>query len=54
MQQVRPINLSISDELTEVAFIRDWIPFGTSTKLVRIRLAFTQDLIDPVRIRSAI
>ena len=29
-------------------------PFGTGTKLVRIRFVFTRDLVDPVRIRSAI
>ena len=29
-------------------------PFGTSTKLVRISLVFTWDLVDPVRIGSAI
>ena len=29
-------------------------PFGTGTKLVRISLAFTRDLVDPVRIGSAI
>ena len=29
-------------------------PFGTGTKLVRIRLVFTRDLVDPVGIRSAI
>ena len=29
-------------------------PFGTGTKLVRISLVFTRDLMDPVRIGSAI
>ena len=29
-------------------------PFGTGTKLVRINLVFTRDLVDPVRIGSAI
>ena len=29
-------------------------PFGTGTKLARIRLVFTWDLVDPVRIGSAI
>ena len=29
-------------------------PFGTGTKLTRISLAFTRDLLDPVRIGSAI
>ena len=29
-------------------------PFGTGTKLVRISLMFIQDLVDPVRIGSAI
>ena len=29
-------------------------PFGTGTKLARINLVFTQDLVDPVRIGSAI
>ena len=29
-------------------------PFGTGTKLVRISLAFTRDLVDPVQIGSAI
>ena len=29
-------------------------PFGTGTKLVRIILVFTRDLVDPVRIGSAI
>ena len=29
-------------------------PFRTGTKLVRISLVFTQDLMDPVRIGSAI
>ena len=29
-------------------------PFGTGTKLVRISLVFTWDLVDPVRIGSAI
>ena len=29
-------------------------PFGTGTKLVRISLVFTRDLVDPVRIGSAI
>ena len=29
-------------------------PFGTGTKLVRISLVLTQDLVDPVRIGSAI
>ena len=29
-------------------------PFGTGTKLVRISLVFTRDLVDPLRIRSAI
>ena len=28
-------------------------PFGTGTKLVRISLVFTRDLVDPVQIRSA-
>ena len=29
-------------------------PFETGTKLVRISIVFTRDLVDPVRIRSAI
>ena len=29
-------------------------PFGTGTKLVRISLVFTRDLVDSVRIGSAI
>ena len=29
-------------------------PFGTGTKLVRMSLVFTRDLVDPVRIGSAI
>ena len=29
-------------------------PFGTGTKLVRISLVFTRDLVDAVRIGSAI
>ena len=29
-------------------------PFGTGTKLVRISLVFTRDLVDPIRIGSAI
>ena len=29
-------------------------PFGTDTKLVRISLGFTRDLVDPIRIGSAI
>ena len=29
-------------------------PFGTGTKLVLISLVFTRDLVDPVRIGSAI
>ena len=29
-------------------------PFGTGTKLVRISLVFTQDVVDPVGIGSAI
>ena len=29
-------------------------PFGTSTKLIQIGLVFTQDLVDPVHIGSAI
>ena len=29
-------------------------PFGTGTKLVRISLVFTRDLVDPVPIGSAI
>ena len=29
-------------------------PFGTGTKLVQICLVFTRDLVDPVRIGSAI
>ena len=29
-------------------------PFGTGTKLVRVSLVFTRDLVDPVRIGSAI
>ena len=29
-------------------------PFGTGTTLVRISIVFTRDLVDPVRIESAI
>ena len=29
-------------------------PFGTGTKLVQIRLVFTRELVDPLRIGSAI
>ena len=43
---------TFSDGLGSVYTVPD--PFGSGTKLVRINLVFTRDLVDAVRIGSAI
>ena len=52
--QKKFLSLSITTKMTLGSVYTEPDPFGTGTKLVQIRLVFTRDLVNRVRIGSAI